>query len=328
MARARDNSRNNRSSILTKTSVNILRALAVVIAIWISPTGITKVDSSTVYVEDKDPLIQRIYLEVIKAIDHLEELPGIKDLPKISQSVHVLKPDLKRLWIKLVQEGFIAIEETDKVGRPYAVYLQAIIEDVLSSALQEGQLRSLTGVIHTPMPATPFCTEGKISKDLTTTTIEKDFLRLGTVLCRAIIAREYLSKGGEFEIVYPKYGKPRSPEQLKIYQEALKSYSSNLKDHPLDCISMNKALVGAYYLFKNLKGKKFTFAIKVTQENDVSEKNIFGLHFDEAKKSIFALWLDELKDTNLVYERISEVEKFIKEHDFPPFYKHNVYTEN
>lgn len=325
MDRARDNSRNNLNSILAKIYRNIPVIIAAIL--WISPLkGVANDDTGAIYthsVEDKDPLIQRIYDLVIKSIDHLEDLPGIKEVPKISKSVHVLKPGLRILWTKLVEEGFAIIEETDKVGRPYAVYLQAIIEDVLSSELQKGQLKSLEGVIHTLMPATPLCTEGKISKDLMVATIEKDLLRLGTVLCRSIIAREYLEKGGKLDIVYPKYGKPRIPEQLKIYQKALKKYAPCLKDHPLDCITIREDLVGAYYIFKNLKGKEFTFAIKATQENDVPEKNIFGLWFNLREKSIFGLWFDEF-DHHPVHERISEVEEFIKERDFPPFYKHKI----
>ena len=279
MDRARNNSRNNLSSILAKIYWNIPVIMAV--ALWISPLKSVANDDigslCTHSVEGKDPLIQRIYDLVIKSIDHLEDLPGIKDTPKIAKSVHVLKPGLKTLWTKLVEEGFVVIEETDKVGRPYAVYLQAIVEDVLSSELQKGQLKSLKGVIHTPMPATPFCTEGEISKNLMGATVEKDLLRLGTVLCRSIIAREYLAKGGKLDIVYPKYGNSRSPEQLKIYQTALKKYAPYLKDHPLDCVSIHKDLVGAYYTFKNLERKKFAFAIRASQAKDVPERNIFGL---------------------------------------------------
>ncbi|MGL4539792.1 MAG: hypothetical protein ACRCU0_02290 [Candidatus Rhabdochlamydia sp.] len=325
MDRARNNNRNNLSSILAKIYRNIPVIIAAIL--WISPLkGIANDDVGAIYtrsIEDKDPLIQRIYGLVIKSIDHLEDLPGIKDVPKIAKSVHVLKLDLKTLWTQLVEEGFAIIEETDKVGRPYAVYLQAIIEDVLSSELQKGQLKSLEGVIHTPMPATPLCTEGKISKDLIVATIEKDFLRLGTVLCRSIIVREYLKKGGKLEIVYPKYGKPRTVEQLKIYQETLKKYAPYLKDHPLDCISIHKDLNGAYYTFKNLEGKKFAFAISASQANDVLERNIFGLCFNLQEKSVFGLWFDEF-DHHPVHERISEVEEFIKERDFPPFYKHKI----
>ncbi|VHO00945.1 hypothetical protein [Candidatus Rhabdochlamydia sp. T3358] len=300
----------------------VLTIITIAICIWTSLVyGAAKDDANPVW--NKDPLIQHIYWQVIKSIEHLEDLPGIKDVPKIAKSISILKPGLKKFWTRLVQEGFVIIEETDKVGRPYAVYLQAIIEDTLSSELQKGQLTSLKGVIHTPMPATPFCTEGKISKDLMVTTIEKDYLRLGTVLCRAIIAREYLSRGGQLDIIYPKYGKPRRLDQWKIYQETLKKYSVCLKDHPLDCISMNKDLVGAYYLFKDLKEKEFAFAISASQANDVPEKNIFGFWFNLRGKTVFGLWFDELKASTSIYKRISEVEKFIKERDFPLFYKHS-----
>ena len=320
MGRTRASHRNNIN--LHKECMNILAAAVTIITTLISPICSIAHDASVAHtsLEDKDPLIQHIYWQVANKIDHLEDLPGVKDLPKIVTLIHAFKPGLKERWTKLVQQGALVVEETDKEGRPYTIYLRAIVEDVLSSLLKKGQIKSLKGVIHTPMIATPFCTAGNISKNLVIPTIEKDVLRLGTVLCRTVIAREYLARGGDLDIVYPKYGKPRSPEQLKIYKEALKKYSPHLRDRPLDCISIPKDLVGAYYIFKNLIGKEFAFAVQAPQASDTPEKNIFGL------------WLDEFFPSTSVYKRFLAVEEFMQKREFLEsgelfFYKRHRYAK-
>ena len=156
MDRTRNSSRNHLNSCY------ILTIITIAICIWTSLVYSAEKDKVNP-VWNKDPFIQHLYWQVIESIDHFEDLPGIKDTPKIAKSVSILKPGLKKFWTKLVQEGSIVIKETDKIGRPYAVYLQGIVEDILSSELQKEHLTSLKGVIHTPMPATPFCTEEKIT---------------------------------------------------------------------------------------------------------------------------------------------------------------------
>jgi hypothetical protein len=258
------------------------------------------------FINDKDPLIQEIYWKVFESIKHLEDLPGIKDVPRVKEAIHVLKPGLQERWAELVKKGAITKEESDKDGRPYTVLLQAIIENVLPSEQKNKRLKSLEGVIHTPMQATPFCTtkDAEITKALIDPAVEKDPLRFATVISRPAIDRDYL-EFGPIDIVYPEYNeKKRTPEQLKIYREALEEYSPNLKDHSLNCASIPQDLIGAYHRFENHEGKKFAFAMKATQAND-------------PKTTVFGLWFGELKPSTPVYERISEVEKFIKEHSFP-----------
>lgn len=261
--------------------------------------------TSASFINDKDPLIQEIYWKVFESIKNLEDLPGIKDFPRVKEAVHVLKPGLQERWAELVEKGVITKEESDKDGRPYTVLLQAIIENVLPSEQKNKRLKSLEGVIHTPMPATPFCTtkDAEITKALIDPAVEKDPLRFATVISRPAIDRDYL-KFGSIDIIYPKDGKSRTEEQLKIYHEALEEYSPNLKDHSLNCESIPQDLIGAYHTFENHEGKKFAFAMKATQAN-------------HPKTTVFGLWFGELKPSTPVYERISEVEKFIKEHSFP-----------
>ncbi|MGL5264530.1 MAG: hypothetical protein ACRDAI_08210 [Candidatus Rhabdochlamydia sp.] len=299
-------------------SVTTIASTIAAVTILVSPIYTTASDTDTTctssrhvednsFINDKDPLIKEIYWRVFEEIENLEDLPGIKDVPRVKESVYVLKPGLQERWVELVQKGVITKEETDKEGRPYTVLLQAILENVLPSLLEKGRVNSLKGVIHTPMPATPFCTTGgaEISKALIDPAVKEDPLRFSTVISRPIIDRDYLSKGGDIDIVYPKYNeKKRIPEQLKIYEEAIEEYSPNLKNYSLNCASIPQELIGAYHTFRNHEGKKFAFAMKATQAND-------------PKTTIFGLWFGEFESSTLVYERISEVEKFIKEHNFP-----------
>lgn len=163
--------------------------------------------------------------------------------------------------------------------------LQGIVEHVLSHELGKS-MHSLTGVIHTPMPATPLCTEGSVSKELVDPSIEEDALRLFTVKARATIIRDYLFQGGDLYIVYPQDGMAKRTEiQRKIYKGELENYPAHLFDRPLDCESISNDFVGAFYLFKNSDGKLFGFAIKMTQANSPQDLGSFGLWFGEVSGS-------------------------------------------
>ncbi len=316
MGRSRGNTRNNFDFIIEEyMSVTTIATTIATAAMLASPIYTTAADTDTTcseyaksasFINDKDPLIQEIYWRVFESIKNLESLPGIRDLPKVKEAVHVLKPGLQERWAELVEKGAITKEEGDKEGRPYTVLLQAIIEDVLPSEQKKERLKALKGVIHTPMPATPFCTtkDAEITKALIDPAVEKDPLRFATVISRPAIDRDYL-EFGTLDIVYPKDGKSRTKEQLKIYHEALEEYSPNLKDHPLNCASIPQDLIGAYHTFENPEGKKFAFAMKATQAND-------------PKTTVFGLWFGELESSTPVYERISEIEKFIEEHSSSP----------
>jgi DNA-binding MarR family transcriptional regulator len=292
-------------------AITMITAIATMLAIspiYIIAEGSTCASSEntiidTDFIKDKDPLIQEVYWLVFASIQNLENLPGIKDFPEVREKVYVLKSDLQQRWADLVEKGVITKEESDKDGRPYTVLLQAIIEHVLPYEQKNKRLKLLKGVIHTPMPATSFCTttDTEILKTLIDPSIQVDPLRLATVVSRSIIDRDYLNYG-TIDIVYPKEGKSRTEEQLKIYREALEEYP-NLKDHPLHCVFIPQDLTGAYYTFEDHKGKKFAFAMKAAQAND-------------PKTTVFGLWFGELKASTPVYERILEVEQFIKEHSF------------
>lgn len=229
---------------------------------------------------DKDPLIQNIHSKVMETIENSDNVPGLK-----SEEFNSLKIGIAERWNELVEKGVLEVTATDKEVRPYFVALQGIIEHVLAYELNKS-VKSLTGVIHTPMPATPLCTEGNVSKELVDPSIEEDPLRLFTVKARTTIIRDYLFQGGDLYIVYPKEGiNKRSEIQQKVYRQELENYPSHLFDRPLDCASIDNDLIGAFYLFKNADGKVFAFAIKMTQANSPQDLGSFGLWLGEVNKS-------------------------------------------
>jgi len=243
---------------------------------------------------DKDPLIQTIHSKVKATIEHSEDVPGLK-----SEVFSLLKPGLLQRWNVLVDKGVLEVMGEDKDVRPYFVALQAIVEHVLALELSNS-VKSLTAVMHTPMPATPLCTEGEVSPELVSSSIQEDPMRIFTVKARPTIVRDYLYHGGDLYVVYPKAGRTdRTEDQQKIYQKALESYSTHLFDRPLDCQSMDNDLIGAFYLFKNAEGKLFGFAIKIPQANTKQVEGSFGL------------WFGEVNPQSPAYDRISMIIKTV-----------------
>lgn len=219
-------------------------------------------------------LVQVLNTQVLDTLKHSDCIPGLK-----SDEFLALKTDITKTWGTLLKDGVLEISGTDKDIRPYFVALQAVLEHVLASELQKN-VKVLKGIIHTPMPATPLCSKGEISKELIDPSIELDPMRLFTVKARTTIIRDYLFKGGDLYIVYPKdgYGK-RTEEQQKIYQQELANYPKHLFDIPLNCEGIPNELIGATYLFQDQLGNKFVFAIKMTQAKDPQDVGNFGLWF-------------------------------------------------
>lgn len=189
------------------------------------------------------------------------------------------KTEIAKTWDTLVKNGVFEVQGCDQEVRPYFVAIQAAVEHVLSLELKRS-VYSLCGIIHTPMPATPLCTAGEISKDLVDPSIENDPLRLYTVKARATILRDYLQQGGILYIAYPGDGfAKRTVEQQNIYKNELQKYPNNLIDCPLQCTSIPTDLIGATYFFTDENNKTFVFAIKMTQAKDPQEQGNFGLWF-------------------------------------------------
>lgn len=228
----------------------------------------------------KEPLKESIHSKVMETIKNSDNVPGLK-----TEEFTALRSGILAYWNDLVEKGVIEVTATDKEIRPYFVALQGIVEHVLAHELNNN-VKSLIGVIHTPMPATPLCTEGSVSKELVDPTIEDDPLRLFTVKARTTIIRDYLFQGGDLYIVYPENGiNKRTELQQQIYKRELDNYALHLFDCPLSCASMENDLIGAFYLFKDNSGKVFGFAIKMAQANNPQEVGNFGLWFGELNTS-------------------------------------------
>ncbi len=250
---------------------------------------------------DKDPFIQHIQTKVTEIIEHSENVPGLK-----SEEFKSIKLGIVNYWNELVEKGILKVTTTDRDARPYFVALQAVVEHVLAYELNNNNITFLTGAIHTPMPATPLCTEGEISKELVDPSIENNPLQLFTVKARTTIVRDYLYKGGNLYIVYPKEGRTKRTEnQQQVYTKELENHPVHLFDYPLDCLSIDNDLIGAFYLFKNREGKIFAFAIQMTQANNPQDLGNFGLWFSEFNQSP-------------VSERVSNVLKMIQQHSSQP----------
>lgn len=208
--------------------------------------------------------------------------------------------EMTQTWNTLVAEGVVEITATDKEVRPIFVGLQGIVEHVLASELNTS-VKNLQGIIHTPMPATPLCTTGAISKELVDPSIENDPARLYTVKARTTILRDYLFKGGDLYIVYPKEGfNNRTTEQQEIYKQELRNYPIHLFDVPLDCDTIPLEMIGATYLFQNEAGQTFIFSIKMTQAKDPQELGHFGL------------WLGPL-DHPAIQKRLKTISTFLEQ---------------
>ena len=253
--------------------------------------------------EQAHPFISRLNTKVLDTIEHAEDVPGLK-----AEEFCALKKDISEAWNTLVQNGALEVSGTDKDVRPCFVALQAVVEHVLSSELQKSDgVKSLKGIIHTPMPATPLCSTGEVSRDLVDSSIEKDPKRLFTVKARTTIVRDFLHQGGSLYIVYPKDGMAKRTEiQQGIYKQELVNYPNHLVDKPLDCSSIPDELIGATYVFTDPMGATFAFAIKMTQAKDPREASHFGL------------WFGSLQNRE-VGQRVNEVLSFIERTDVEIF---------
>ncbi|MDR3624931.1 MAG: hypothetical protein P4L16_07325 [Chlamydiales bacterium] len=224
--------------------------------------------------QESSSFIDFVHLRVQDAIEHSQDIPGLK-----REELIALRQDIVDSWDSLVRDGVIEVSGTDREVRPIFVAIQGAVEHVLSSSLQK-EVKVLKGIIHTPMPATPLCTKGEVSKELVDPSLEIEPASLYTVKARTTIIRDYLTKGGMLYNVYPKNGfKARTQEQQQIYVEELSNYSKTLCDVPIACESIPEELVGATYLFQDEHGDVFVFAIKMTQAKNPKMNGNFGIWF-------------------------------------------------
>jgi hypothetical protein len=236
--------------------------------------------------------------KVLEIISYTQDIPGLN-----SEEFSALKNEILRAWEDLFQIGMLEVSGTDKDVRPYFVALQGLLEQALALELNH-EVKMLKGFIHTPMPATPLCTKGEISEGLVDPSIEIDPARLFTVKVRTTIVRDYLFKGGDLYVVYPKNGfTQRTEEQQIIYKQELLNYPNHLFDVPLNSENIPLDLIGATYLFQDQSGQTFVFSIKMTQAKDPNEKGDFGL------------WFGPINDP-LIQERIKAISDYMEQNGF------------
>jgi len=182
------------------------------------------------------------------------------------------------------------------------VNLQGCVEQVLACLLAQGEIDSLVGAIHTPMPATPLCVRPDADpSSLLDPAIRTDPEKLWTVRSRATILREYLQSGGKLYVVYPKGGlEKRNAEQRAIYREALAEYGDRLIDQPLSSKDLAADLVGATYLFRVKGGEPFAFSILGRQANDLAGRSEWVLWLGPLEKEPISARVNEVFDALVV----------------------------
>lgn len=198
----------------------------------------------------------------------------------------------------------------DQEVRPIYVSAQGDFERTLAFYLNEGKVTHLVGVIHTPTPAPPLCTEGEISRGLVDVQMEDDPRRLYTVMKRPEIVREYMRCGGILIAAYPEGGLgKRTREQQAIFQQAKEAFPDHLIDLPLACCAMEKDMVGATYLFRTQDGDWMAFGIMASQANAPEDGKLWGM------------WFGPLSDP-LIYQRVHSLFSYlhmVQDQDLSPY---------
>lgn len=238
-----------------------------------------------------------LHFKIADTIKNAKDIPGFK-----SEELPALSEEMLNIWNVLTQEGYLEVMDKDSSVRPYFVTLQGIIEHVLASEIQD-TINDLKGVIHTPRPTTPLCTKGEISEELVHPTIAIDPACLLSVKARTTLLRDYLFKGADLYVVYPKDGiNNRTEVQQEIYNQELLNHPDHLFDIRLDCESLPSELVGATYTFKDQGGERYAFAIKITQAKDPQD---FGK---------CALWFGPISNPE-IQSRVGAVSTYLESHN-------------
>jgi len=251
--------------------------------LFLLPLSSLAYGSTDYYYSQQINTLQGIEASVTKTITESEKLSD-------------LKPALLNFFSLLSAQGHIQRAGTDQEVRPCFVNVQGLIEQSLAYALQRGEITDLTGIIHTPTPATPLCTDGQITDRLVHPSMQNDESRIFTVRARANILRDYLDMGGKLFVVYPEGGlQKRSEEQQNTYLTALQEYSQNLHNHELQIDHMDNDMVGATYLFKDQSGEEYMFSIRATQANAPVEDNAWEMWFGKSNQPEIAQRIERVR---------------------------------
>jgi hypothetical protein len=238
-------------------------------------------------------------------------------LPLVDQvEIHVRENDsypAQEAILSLIEE-LRASQHVSQIGNDDArvpfVTLQAEIEGFLTDLYKDGLIRDLVGIIHTPTPATPVCTDLQNIEQAMDPLIRSDQQKQNTVRSRVSIIRDYLEAEAPLYVVYPAKGlNLRSEQQQEIYKNNLLNYPNALHDVPLEQEKFDSPLrVGATYLFCGSKGELCSFSIRASQANAPAVDTDWALWFGPVSSPVIA-------------ERIEEISTFLEENhaDVPAF---------
>ncbi len=263
------------------------KALAVAVSVLI-------VGGAALYANQPPPTLNE---RVLTTIARSQQIPGLQ-----SHEMEVMKPKLVDTWDALVATGHFQLRGSDKEARSTFVTLQAVVEHALS---EDPGITRLTGIIHTPTPTTPLCTEGTISPHLVAPSIAADPECLFTVKARTTTLRDFLAQEGTLYVVYPEGGlEKRTEAQQKIYKQELVNHMGHLWDCPLDCKKIPDEMIGATYVFVDKEGETCAFSLRITQANDPRECGTYMLWFGSTRNP-------------LVRERVQSIMQFVQENGQP-----------
>jgi hypothetical protein len=183
--------------------------------------------------------------------------------------------------------------------------------------LKEGKLKSVVGVIHTPLPATPCRTDGEITEGLVHSDVANDPARLETVIKRPNILRDFLANGGHLISMYSRpdlhaaqvracannqSGVKVTPESMNVFEALKAQYPKNLTDRPTQISSFKDEHSGATYIATDPEGNKFGFSIRAYQAHTPGDGKAWGL------------WAGDLQQRLLVRNRVQEMGTFCASH--------------
>lgn len=236
-----------------------------------------------------DQFLEEFHNRLYETIENAHHVPGLQE-----GQFDEIKAGVISYLDRLIAGGVVDVKGDDKDFRPYFVSLQGIVEHVLSQGYKP------IACITTPMPATPLCTKGDISKELVDPAVESDPNRLFTIKARATILRDYLYQGGILYVMYPEKGLgERSLEQQAIYKNEVSKNEGRLFDCPLSCESIDKQYVGAFYIFGD-----YVFILNINQANATEKEGRFRLGLGKLDDASINKWLKEIQDNVMIYSPV------------------------
>ena len=207
-----------------------------------------------------------MHLKVRETIESTETVPGLDP-----EEFSLIKKGITRMWNTLVLEGDFEACYFAKDIQSYFVALQGVVEKTLLKELQS-EVYSLRCITLAQVPE--------------------------------ILQTDYLLKGGDLLIAYPKAGlNDLAESQQRAYRKALRNHPSKLKEIPLESASIPTGLIGTTYFFEDQEGEMYVFAVKISKEINAKVPGVFGFWFGRA-------------DNPVIEKRVRAIAKHLKEGGF------------